>query len=227
MNISKPLAGIGAAAAVALAALPAGAATITFETAPSTGSYFAGPITESGFTYAKFGGYVYIGTEGNPNHDMEAGSGTGGGIFTIKQENDLPFLFNGLDYAAYNSRGTGSQSLQLQALRNGEVVGFTSFILDNTAIFDPSYGNYTTFGAGSLDGITIDKLFIKLDAYEYGDNRGAFQQAVDNVRLTALEPVVIPIPGVPEPAIWGMLTMGFGGIGAVLRRCRGQLALRA
>ena len=29
-----------------------------------------------------------------------------------------------------------------------------------------------------------------------------------------------PIPGVPEPATWGLMIMGFGGIGAMLRRRR-------
>lgn len=31
-------------------------------------------------------------------------------------------------------------------------------------------------------------------------------------------------PGVPEPATWGLMLVGFGGLGAVLRRRRGQVA---
>ncbi|HEX4507113.1 MAG TPA: PEPxxWA-CTERM sorting domain-containing protein, partial [Alphaproteobacteria bacterium] len=34
-----------------------------------------------------------------------------------------------------------------------------------------------------------------------------------------------PITGVPEPAAWAMLVLGFGGLGAVLRRQRGLQAL--
>jgi hypothetical protein len=33
--------------------------------------------------------------------------------------------------------------------------------------------------------------------------------------------------GVPEPATWGLMLVGFGGLGAVLRRRRGQAALTA
>ena len=34
-------------------------------------------------------------------------------------------------------------------------------------------------------------------------------------------------PGVPEPATWGLMVMGFGGLGAILRRRRGSIALAA
>ena len=35
---------------------------------------------------------------------------------------------------------------------------------------------------------------------------------------------IAPIGGIPEPATWGMMVIGFGGLGAILRRRRPQLA---
>jgi hypothetical protein len=46
--------------------------------------------------------------------------------------------------------------------------------------------------------------------------------AIDNVRF-GVRGQVEP-PGIPEPATWAMLIMGFGGVGAVMRRRRSSLA---
>ena len=44
---------------------------------------------------------------------------------------------------------------------------------------------------------------------------------LDNVVLTSRDAV----GGVPEPATWGLMIMGFGGIGAMLRRRQGAPAI--
>ncbi len=37
----------------------------------------------------------------------------------------------------------------------------------------------------------------------------------------------VDLPGVPEPATWGLMLVGFGGLGAALRRLRAQIVLTA
>lgn len=54
-----------------------------------------------------------------------------------------------------------------------------------------------------------------------GDEPAGF--AVDNIRFGVGGEVVAP-PGVPEPAAWAMMLLGFGGAGVLLRRRRAQAA---
>ena len=51
--------------------------------------------------------------------------------------------------------------------------------------------------------------------FAQADNRGFFQQGVDNVSVTA---------AIPEPPTWAMLIGGFGLVGAAARRRRQILA---
>lgn len=44
--------------------------------------------------------------------------------------------------------------------------------------------------------------------------------AVPNATLTVSEGVQVSADAVPEPAAWALMTIGFGGLGAVLRRRR-------
>jgi hypothetical protein len=56
------------------------------------------------------------------------------------------------------------------------------------------------------------------DTYTIYNNRGT--QGNGDFALSQLA-------GVPEPATWGLMLVGFGGLGAMLRRRRGQIALTA
>ena len=51
------------------------------------------------------------------------------------------------------------------------------------------------------------------------------RQCAAEVCITGPVGAVVPTGGVPEPATWALMIMGFGSIGAMLRRRRGQLAL--
>jgi hypothetical protein len=50
------------------------------------------------------------------------------------------------------------------------------------------------------------------------------RQCAAEVCLTGPAGAIVPTGGVPEPTTWALMIMGFGSIGAMLRRRRGQLA---
>ncbi len=45
--------------------------------------------------------------------------------------------------------------------------------------------------------------------------------AIDNIRFAGLGQIVVPgNNGVPEPATWAMMLIGFGAVGSAMRRSR-------
>lgn len=99
--------------------------------------------------------------------------------------------------------------------------GITAFARDGTLL-----GTVTNTGTGIefLGLVSTDPsqgiagVFLDLTGSE------PFGFAIDNVRFGVRGQV--QLPGVPEPSTWAMMLMGFGGLGAVLRR-RQRLALAA
>jgi hypothetical protein len=196
---------IGAALALTALATGAQAAIVTFEGLPF-GSV-ASSYSEAGFTVSEDAGFLFGNTIGNPGHDLEGLIGAGGGVAKVVAADSSIFTFQGLDYAAWNGNGSGSQTLTVLGFLEGLQVGLASYGLANTPTFP--YPNWTTFGAGGLSGRKVDTLFIGLNAGV--TNEVEFLQAIDNVRLG----------GIPEPGVWTMMIVGLGGVGAVLRRRRG------
>jgi hypothetical protein len=81
-----------------------------------------------------------------------------------------------------------------------------------------SSGSLTFLGTGS----DVTLTFLDITAPNSG---GVSNLALDNVRLNHTGPVIVdPVGGVPEPAAWAMMLMGFGGIGALIRRRKLQAA---
>lgn len=87
---------------------------------------------------------------------------------------------------------------------------------DNVNSGDAVFGTWTsgptlTF-AGTGGAITL--TFLDATGLNSG---GGSNLALDNLRLTSTGG---PASGTPEPAAWSLMIMGFGGVGAVLRRRR-------
>jgi hypothetical protein len=198
------------------AGLPAHAATITFEAAPFGGG-FTGPITESGFTYTKASGGLFVESFGHPGHDMEGTAIEGGGVLDIVQSSSGAFTFFSLDYAAYAGTGVGSQTLHITGYLGGLAVGADTYTLANTSSASPAFSNWTLESASSLAGVKIDDLKITLNGGL--TDSSLFFQAVDNVVLGSAT--------VPEPATWAMMLVGFGAVGATLRARRGMASATA
>ncbi len=198
--LAAPLAGAGAQAAV-----------VTFETAPF-GPGFTGPVTESGFTYSRLSGALFVNNHGNPGQEMEGDPSGGGALDIVTAGSPADCTFSGLDYAAFDSRGTGSQTLTVTGLLGGSTVATDTYTLANTAAFLPKYPNWTTELAANLAGKTIDDLHIVLNAGEGFQPFVEFAQAIDNVVLGTAP------TGVPEPASLALLGSGLIGLGLVRRR---------
>jgi hypothetical protein len=112
-------------------------------------------------------------------------------------------------------------------------------------------GNFTGSGApASLSVSSDDDAYVYLDGHYIGGNPGVHgtQTAVlDLGSLTGLHSLKVfyadraqvdanlaitgvgldTLSGAPEPATWGLMLVGFGGLGAMLRRRRAQGALTA
>lgn len=193
---------LGAALAFSVLASGAQAATITFEGAPA--DYVDAAYVEDGFIYGEAEGGLYVNIYGNPGHDMEGAQNSGGGVLQINRLGEPLFTFDALQYWAFDTRGTGSQTLMVTGWRDGVSLGVDTFDLANS-----SSVNWVLFGATNLADLKLDQLTIDLGANEYG------WQAVDNIILTG-------VSAVPEPATWAMMITGFGLAGAMLRRRREQ-----
>jgi hypothetical protein len=189
--------------------------TITFETAP-LGVGITMPITENGFTYSTPSGALFVSIFGNPGHDAEGLQTSGGGVLKIVSAAGDDFDFNGLDFAAFDFSGAGSQTLKVEGFLGGSSVGLEQYTLANTKIFDPKYGNWTTEAASELAGKTISELRIALSASNAAGS--IFNESIDNV-------VLMPaVAEVPEPASLAL----FGAAILVLKlfSSRGDIGLR-
>jgi hypothetical protein len=88
--------------------------------------------------------------------------------------------------------------------RNGNILGSVS----NTGTGVEFLGLVTTDGAPRIAGVFLDLI---------GGEPAGFD--IDNLRFGVQGQVVVP-GGVPEPATWAMMLLGFAGIGFAMRRSR-------
>ena len=121
MKNTSALFGMVLAGAMTLpvAASPALANVITFETAPF-GVQFFGPVTEDGFTYSLLFGALHATSSGIPGQDMEGFAVSRflqGGVLKIVKADGGNFVFDSLNFAVFASFGGGSQTLDV----NGSV----------------------------------------------------------------------------------------------------------
>ena len=180
---------------------PASAAIITFDGLPA-GTTFAPPYSEAGFvvTLAR-GGLQQSFSSGGPapslKIDLASGAfGTvqvvrsGGGTFSL---NSFDLLF-GTTFPSGRATPTPFDYTIKGFLGIGTVFNETGAL-----------GNGTVIGPrGDIDRITFD-IFLPLSS-------GFI--FLDNINLSPT------VAGVPEPTTWAVMLMGFGLIGATLRRAR-------
>ena len=95
--------------------------------------------------------------------------------------------------------------------------------------FNPDGATYTS--SGSIRSISIPFTAVAgLNTFQflYPALQGSGDEAfgLDNVEFSAeVTPPITPGPGIPEPATWAMMILGFGGVGTILRGRRRGLAL--
>jgi hypothetical protein len=217
MKNTSALLVLASALTLPVAASPALANTITFGTG-SVASGFTSPVTEDGFTYSTLSGKLVLDILGHPGQDMEGDELRGGGVLKIVRAGGGNFVFDALDFAAFDESGTGSQTLDVEGFLGGTSVGTDQFTLANTSDFHPTFPNWTTEAASVLAGVTVSELDIPLNGTATS-SPPIFFEAIDNVALT---PVGTPVP---ESSTWAMMLLGFAGLGyAGYRRRRSAVA---
>jgi hypothetical protein len=206
---------LATAAALAMSAVGAHAATITFE-GPTWGPDFTGPVTENGFNYSTGSGHLYLNTFGNPGQDMEGQMFGDGGVLTIVKDSPGLFTFDSLDFGAYDAFHTFGQTLTVNGYLGGNIIETNTFSLNGANASGGTLSNWTH--ETNILPTQIDRLDIVLNAKAVDgnvDQQRQFYAAVDNVNLTG-----VPGSGTPEPATWAMMVIGFGGLGAMIRSRR-------
>jgi hypothetical protein len=110
------------------------------------------------------------------------------------------------------------EALTISGYVNGNGASFShvQYYFDGNLVFDtgnptPNTGGYTRYSAlvTATGSDTFDLHFRNDPGYSDLDNFSVASGAV------------------PEPATWAMMLVGFGGLGTLLRRRRGQVALTA
>ena len=238
------LVGVFAAGVLAAGASQAGAAVIfsdnfDSDAVKSTG-WFANQTTLNNFSVS--GGTVDVygvgnlhGLTGTGNFiDLDGSSGHGGVLQSLQ---DFSFKAGDLmtaDFDVGGSEREGTDGLfgGFAFSNNASVAdvttsGFSSFQTPETTQQLLGFAQVASTAAFqhfqiSFRAIT-DGSFSLLVGTDSNDNIGPL---LDSVTLTdglALAPVAL----VPEPASWALMMVGFGGVGAILRRRRGVRRARA
>jgi hypothetical protein len=191
---------LAAAAALTLAAQPASAVVLTFDHLAHEGSastYYSSGFEYGGFRFRNSLGdtttFRVFGSADPRNADPDGATFTSnwGPAFTVMERIDGgTFDLLSLDFADYANDGT---STRLELLYDGQ---YQSLSLDSLA---------------GLETLTLNLRGVR--SFQYAFSGGAPWGQVDNIVVD--EPIV---SGVPEPATWAMMILGFAGVGAALRR---------
>ena len=146
----------------------------------------------------------------------------------------LVSMLNGVTYSAYSERlngyysGLSSDGFSL-ALRNPINIaddGQPPVLLGQTEYVEG--GVQTDLGLLGFDptGLSLGRHSRTIDFYAlttFG-NFPAYGGPDAPITVEANVTAGVPVAGVPEPATWGLLTAGFGMIGAAMRRRQPRLA---
>ena len=123
--------------------------------------------------------------------------------------------------------GKGFVQLDVQGLF-GKVIASTLQFGTNSTTQGETWKVYGTNTAGTLSGATTIisgsteglHSLSGLGTYDYYDFVSTSSSGGRNFLITSLQGTA----SVPEPASWALMLVGFGGLGALLRRRRGQPA---
>ena len=151
----------------------------------------------------------------------------GTGAFNVDNQTPGPPISNHNLISYFTNPGAGSFQATFAGGASSVSIGMGDFDADDDEghlrAYDASNNLLATdfilvpapvYGGGTLT-VTSSKPIARVEWNETGSFAGAVYW--DNLTYS-------PARGVPEPATWGLMLMGFGGMGATLRRRRAVLA---
>ncbi|MBC7505354.1 MAG: PEPxxWA-CTERM sorting domain-containing protein, partial [Sandarakinorhabdus sp.] len=119
-------------------------------------------------------------------------------------------------FATGGYNGNGRQASHWTDNRYGVLTNGCQARTLSRGLLDPTSGKCELLAVSSLDLAAFDAI---------GWNLADGSRDVSNIRFTTAQIANLPrtgvnIGGVPEPATWSLLVLGFGSVGALLRRQR-------
>ena len=163
------------------------------------------------------------------------------GGFGAGYENQIGLLVNGVDTGVYglvNHSSSVGDSLNFGAVNAGDTL---TFVLDNLSLGQKAYSDASLNGAYDLADWTgghnhaystgytaTSPLFAGVPVGAYvGFEDIPFPGAdytYDDESFVFTNTTLVAIPGVPEPAAWALMLLGFGAVGLMARRGRSLAA---
>jgi hypothetical protein len=132
------------------------------------------------------------------------------GNFIVGVFNDGPHAFLSLDFGNDDPFFTiPGQRAVLTVYLGAALVGQTFVVMNRNDIMDQTIG----FNFGPFDNFTFAYTDAAGNPFTGGPGTNVgLIEVVDNITFDVADAVV------PEPATWAMMILGFGGVGATLRR---------
>lgn len=204
-----------AAAAVAVAAAPVAAQSVTHNANPSIPfTYGAGndyaPANASVLTNgrAELAARFHI-------TSLKALESVNGVYSFALGTNNISF-----DYSAFGGAPLSPISITLRNQRTGDVASFTNAIVPDGNGADRGYQGSQRLSFGFLNGSTPANtaLFGDLNFDSSIDNTYRFTLSDGTNSLTTFAQVGAGFGAVPEPSTWALLILGFGLVGGSMRR---------
>lgn len=216
-----------AAAAFALATAGTAAASVVFSASHTTGlNDVHSSGTQTGTTV-----YGDLLTAADFFFTSSQGLATNGsGVAQINTDGVPPDTgFNSIDFGTVSGADFSAITFSLMPLNvKGPVLPvYVDFYVGLNGAFTLVQDNYS-LGTGenkfSLIG-NSGSVFDTVRLSMYADTSNTTTEGIDSLRQVSVGD--LSLGGIPEPATWGMMIMGFGGIGAMVRRRRSHPALAA
>jgi hypothetical protein len=211
-----------AAAALAVAAFPAQAATfVTVDFEGDAAGAKAEGFVSSDYSDLAFFSDLGAGLEVGDYAVQSDGQGLiarndTNGNFIKGVFSDGPHSFVSMEFGNDDAFFTnpGDRAV-LTVYLGAALVGQTFVVMNRNDIMDQTIG----FNFGPFDNFTFAFTNAAGNPFTGGSGQATgLIETIDNITFDVAERD--PGPGVPEPATWAMMILGFGGVGAVLRRRR-------
>lgn len=121
------------------------------------------------------------------------------------------------DYSAFGYSPVEGATVLLTNLLTGQTAGYNILAIPDANGLDRGYQGSQRLSFGFLNG-NLPAAFGNLGFNANVDNTYRFDFSTGGNTLTTFAQVGAGAPAVPEPATWAMMILGFGAMGAMIRR---------